>query len=159
VSRVGAYTGSFDPVTLGHLDIIRRAGALVDRLVIGVGANSSKAPLFTQDERVATVRRETADIAGVEVRPFSGLAVDFARAEGATVIVRGLRTGSDLDFEAGMAAMNHRMAPTVETVFLVASPELQPIASSLVRDVARAGGDVTHFVTPAVAAELRAKAR
>jgi len=159
VSRAGVYTGSFDPVTLGHLDIIRRAGALVDRLVIGVGANSAKAPLFSQDERVETVRRETADIAGVEVKPFAGLAIDFARAEGAHLIVRGLRTGSDLDFEAGMAAMNHMMATEIETVFLVASPELQPIASSLVRDVARAGGDVTRFVTPSVAAELRAKAR
>ena len=159
MSVVGAYTGSFDPMTLGHLDIIRRSMTFVDRLVIGVGANSAKAPLFTQAERVATVQRETAGIKGVEVRPFDGLAVDFARSEGAGVIVRGLRTGSDLDFEAGMAAMNKMMAGEVETVFLVASPELQPIASSLVRDVARAGGDVTRFVTSAVAAELRAKAR
>ena len=159
MSAIGVYTGSFDPVTLGHLDIIRRAMTFVDRLVIGVGANSSKAPLFTQAERVATVQRETADIKGVEVRPFSGLAVDFARAEGANLIVRGLRTGSDLDFEAGMASMNRMMAGEVETIFLVASPELQPIASSLVRDVAKAGGDVSRFVTAAVAAELRAKAR
>ena len=159
MSVVGAYTGSFDPMTLGHLDIIRRAMTFIDRLVIGVGANPAKAPLFTQAERVAMVARETADIAGVEVRPFDGLAVDFARNENAGVIVRGLRTGSDLDFEAGMAAMNRMMAGEVETIFLVASPELQPIASSLVRDVARAGGDVTRFVTSTVAAELRAKAR
>jgi pantetheine-phosphate adenylyltransferase len=159
VSVVGVYTGSFDPMTLGHLDIIRRSMAFLDRLVIGVGANSAKAPLFTLAERVATVQRETAGIEGVEVRPFDGLAVDFARSEGAGVIVRGLRTGSDLDFESGMAAMNRMMAGEIETIFLVASPELQPIASSLVRDVARAGGDVTRFVTQAVAAELRAKAR
>ena len=155
--RVGAYPGSFDPLTLGHLSIIRRAARLVDRLVVGVATNPSKSPLFTLEERVATVARETAGFGQVDVVPFRGLAVDFAHAHGAAVLVRGLRSATDLDYEAQMAGMNAQLAPDVETLFLLAEPALQPIASSLVRDVARLGGDVSAFVTPAVRDEVTAR--
>ena len=157
--RVAVYTGSFDPPTLGHIDIVRRAARLFDRLVIGVGANSAKSGLFSADERVALIREETADIAGTEVQTFGGLAVDFARLVGAQAIVRGLRSGSDLDYESQMAGMNAAMAPEVETIFLVAAPALAPITASLVRDVARAGGDVAKFVSANVARQLQVKAR
>ena len=159
MSGVAVYTGSFDPLTLGHLDIIRRALKLADGLVIGVATNSSKAPLFTLAERVALVSRETSGLGEVEVREFEGLAVDFARAVGARFIVRGLRSGSDLDYEMPMAAMNATMAPEIETIFLAAAPAFAHIASSLVKDVARGGGDVDLFVPPAVAAQIRARTR
>jgi pantetheine-phosphate adenylyltransferase len=157
VSRVAVYTGSFDPPTLGHLDVIRRAAALVDRLVVGVGANAAKAPIFSQDERVARVRRETAEVQGVEVKAFDGLAVAFARAEGAGLIVRGLRSAADFDYEAPMAAMNRAMAGEIETIFLPADPALAAITASLVRDVARGRGAVERFVSAGVAADLRAR--
>jgi len=159
VSRIAVYTGTFDPPTLGHLDIIRRALSLADRLVLGVANNSSKTPLFTIEERVALLRQETEGLGAVEVREFSGLAVDFARAVGARFIVRGLRSGSDLDYESPMAAMNATMAPQIETIFLAAAPAFAHIASSLVKDVARGGGDVDLFVPPAVAAQIRARTR
>jgi len=160
LSRTGVYTGSFDPLTLGHLDIIRRAAALCDRLVIGVSTNSTKAPLFTLDQRVAIVAREAATVDGlIDVRPFTGLAVDFAASVDARFVVRGLRSGADLDYEAPMAAMNGAMAPGLETVFLAASPATAHIASSLVKDVARGGGRVNLFVPPRVAADIRAAAR
>jgi pantetheine-phosphate adenylyltransferase len=157
VSRVAAYTGTFDPLTLGHVDIIRRAAKLADRLVIGVSTNSLKSPLFTLEQRVAALRRETMAIEGdIEVREFTGLAVAFARSVGAQFVVRGLRSGTDLDYESPMAAMNGTMAPEVDTVFLVAAPAFAHIASSLVKDVARGGGDIEHFVPATVAAEIRA---
>lgn len=159
MSGIAVYTGTFDPPTLGHLDIIRRALGLADKLVLGVANNSSKSPLFTLEERVALLRQETEGLGAVEVREFSGLAVDFARAVGARFIVRGLRSGSDLDYERPMAAMNATMAPQIETIFLAAAPALAHIASSLVKDVARGGGDVDLFVPPAVAAEIRARTR
>jgi pantetheine-phosphate adenylyltransferase len=162
VARVGAYPGTFDPLHLGHLSIIRRALRLVDRLVVGVATNPSKSPLFTLEERVATVTREAAALDGarpgrVEVVPFRGLAVAFAREHGAGVLVRGLRSGTDLDYEAQMAGMNAAMAPDVETLFLLAEPALSPVASSLVRDVARLGGDASRFVPAAVLDEVAAK--
>ena len=159
MSGIAVYTGSFDPLTLGHQDIIRRALRLADRLVLGVANNSSKSPLFTLEERVALLRQETEGLGAVEVREFSGLAVDFARAVGARFIVRGLRSGSDLDYERPMAAMNATMAPEIETIFLAAAPAFAHIASSLVKDVARGGGDVDLFVPPAVAAQIRARTR
>jgi len=159
VSGIAVYTGTFDPPTLGHLDIIRRALRLCDRLVLGVADNSSKSPLFTIAERVDLLRRETEGLGAVEVREFSGLAVDFARAVGARFIVRGLRSGSDLDYEKPMAAMNATMAPEIETIFLAAAPAFAHIASSLVKDVARGGGNVDLFVSPAVAAEIRVRTR
>lgn len=159
MSRIAVYTGTFDPPTLGHMDIIQRALGLADTLVLGVANNSSKSPLFTLDERVALLRQETEGLGAVEVREFSGLAVDFARAVGARFIVRGLRSGSDLDYESPMAAMNATMAPQIETIFLAAAPAFAHIASSLVKDVARGGGDVDLFVPPAVAAQIRARTR
>ena len=159
MSRIAVYTGMFDPPTLGHLDIIRRALGLADKLVLGVANNSSKSPLFTLEERVALLRQETEKLGAVEVREFSGLAVDFARAVGARFIVRGLRSGSDLDYERPMAAMNATMAPEIETIFLAAAPAFAHIASSLVKDVARGGGDVDLFVPPIVAAQIRALTR
>ncbi|WP_420142828.1 pantetheine-phosphate adenylyltransferase [Sphingomonas sp.] len=160
MSRVAAFTGTFDPPTLGHVDLIRRAARLADRLVIGVSTNSLKSPLFTLDERVALVRAEAATLSpDVEVRTYDGLAVDFARIVGAHFVVRGLRSGTDLDYESQMAAMNAAMAPEVETLFLVAAPALRPIASSLVKDVARGGGPIEAFVSPAVADAIRAKLR
>lgn len=158
MSRVGVYTGTFDPLTLGHLDIIRRAAGLADRLVIGISTNAAKAPLFTLDERVAIVAREAASVSpSIRVYPFNGLAIDFARAQGARFVVRGLRSGADLDYERPMAAMNGSMAPEIETLFLAAAPAYASIASSLVKDVARGGGAVELFVPPAVAADIRAR--
>lgn len=159
MSRTAVYTGTFDPLTLGHLDIIGRALKLADRLVIGVASNSSKSPLLTLDERVSAIRRELDGQEAIEVRAFDGLAVAFARSVGAQLIVRGLRNGTDLDYEAPMAAMNATMAPEVETIFLMAAPAFAHIASSLVKDVARCGGDIDLFVPPAVAAQIRARTR
>ena len=159
MSGTGVYTGTFDPLTFGHLDIIRRALRLCDRLVIGIATNSSKTPLFPLEERGAIVAREAAALGdAVEVRAFGGLAVDLARAVDARFVVRGLRSGADLDYEAPMAAMNGAMAGEVETVFLAAAPAYAHIASSLVKDVARAGGRVELFVPPGVAADIRARA-
>ena len=160
MSRIAVYTGTFDPPTLGHLDIIRRAIRLADRLVIGVSTNSSKSPLFTLEQRVALLKQEVDRIEGaIEVRDFEGLAVSFARSVGAAFVVRGLRSGTDLDYESPMAAMNATMAPEIETIFLAAAPAFAHIASSLVKDVARGGGDIEHFVPPAIAAEIRARTR
>lgn len=159
MSGVGVYTGTFDPPTLGHLDIIRRALRLCDKLVLGVANNSGKTPLFSIEERLALLRQETEGQGAVEVRTFEGLAVDFAKAVGARFIVRGLRSGTDLDYESPMAAMNATMAPEIETIFLAAAPAYAHIASSLVKDVARGGGNVDLFVSPAVAAQIRAHTR
>jgi pantetheine-phosphate adenylyltransferase len=149
--RIGLYPGTFDPVTNGHLDIIGRAARLMDRLVVGVSMSSGKGPLFSLQERVDLVVAEVAPIAekhGVEidVMPFEGLLIDFARSVGAGMIVRGLRAVSDFDYEFQMAGMNYRMAPDVETVFLMASERHQFIASRLVKEVAALGGDITSFV-------------
>ena len=149
--RIGLYPGTFDPVTNGHLDVIDRAARLVDRLVVGVAINAGKGPLFPLEERVELVKSETDRIAtriGCEVLvvPFTGLLVDFARTHGAQMIVRGLRAVSDFDYEFQMAGMNHRLAPDVETVFLMASETNQFISSRLVKEVAMLGGDVTSFV-------------
>ncbi len=160
MSQIAVYTGTFDPPTLGHLDIIRRALKIADRLVIGVSTNSSKSPLFSLEQRVALLQREVAAVGeNVEVREFGGLAVAFARSVGAKIVVRGLRSGTDLDYESPMAAMNAVMAPEIETIFLVATPAFAHIASSLVKDVARGGGVVEHFVPAAVAEEIRARTR
>jgi len=159
VSRIGVYTGTFDPPTLGHLDIILRALRLCDKLVLGVANNSGKTPLFSIEERLALLRQETEGQGAVEVRAFDGLAVDFAKSVGARFIVRGLRSGTDLDYESPMAAMNATMAPEIETIFLAAAPAYAHIASSLVKDVARGGGNVDLFVSPAVAAQIRAHTR
>jgi pantetheine-phosphate adenylyltransferase len=151
--RVGLYPGTFDPVTNGHVDVIARAARLLDKLVIGVSISSGKGPLFTLEERVELVTAEIAEIAArngtvIEVRPFQGLLIDFARQVGAVMIVRGLRAVSDFDYEFQMAGMNYRMAPDIETVFLMASETHQFIASRLVKEVAALGGDISSFVPP-----------
>jgi pantetheine-phosphate adenylyltransferase len=161
--RTGFYSGSFDPVTLGHTDVIARAAKLVDRLVIGIGINPGKTPLFTDAERVDMLRVETKAIVKttwttIDVATFRGLAIDAARAEGATIIIRGLRDGTDFDYEMQMAGMNGQMAPDIETVFVAASPATRHIAGNLVRAVATMGGDPSGFVSPHVAQLLRAKA-
>lgn len=158
MSRTALYPGTFDPPTLGHLDIIGRAAGLFDRLVVGVFTNAAKAPLFDLEERLAIVRREVAALPGaIDVAACEGLLVDFARAQGAQAIVRGLRSGADFDYEARMTGMNRALAPDIDTIFLVAEPALQPIASSLVKEVARGGGDVHRFVTRAVAGDIAAR--
>ena len=157
-ARIGVYPGTFDPLTLGHMDIIRRGATLVDRLVIGVTTNPSKSPMFTLDERMDTVRRETAGLAGeIDVVSFDSLLMDFAVREGAGVIVRGLRAVADFEYEYQMAGMNQKINPRVETVFLMADVALQPIASRLVKEIALYGGDVSKFGTPGVCEELAAR--
>ena len=155
-NRIGVYPGTFDPITLGHLDIIRRATHLVDRLVVGVTTNPSKQPLFTVAERLAMVRRETAGIDNgkIEVVEFDSLLMDFAQAQNASMIVRGLRAVGDFDYEFQMAGMNQQLNNRIETVFLMADVSLQPIASRLVKEIARYGGSIDKFVTPAVAADV-----
>ena len=154
--RIGVYPGTFDPITLGHLDIIRRASHLVDRLVVGVTTNPSKQPLFTVAERLEMVRREIAGIdnGAIEVVEFDSLLMDFAEAQDATMIVRGLRAVGDFEYEFQMAGMNQQLNNTIETVFLMADVSLQPIASRLVKEIARYGGSIDKFVTPAVAADV-----
>ena len=156
--HIGVYPGTFDPVTLGHLDIIRRGAHLVDRLVIGVTTNPSKEPMFSVAERLDMVRREVADLApNIDVVEFDSLLMDFAEAQGASLILRGLRAVADFEYEFQMAGMNQQLNDDIETVFLMADVALQPIASRLVKEIARYGGDIGKFVTPAVAADVRAK--
>jgi len=156
--RVGVYPGTFDPLTLGHLDIIRRGAHLVDRLVIGVTTNPSKEPMFTVAERLDMVRRELADIPGdVTVVEFDSLLMDFATREGASLILRGLRAVADFEYEYQMAGMNQQLNDEIETVFLMADVSLQPIASRLVKEIARYGGKIDKFVPPAVVADVAAK--
>ena len=155
--RTGVYPGTFDPITLGHMDIIRRGVKLVDRLVIGVTTNPSKSPMFSLDERMEMVRREVGGIAdgAIAVVSFDSLLMDFAEREGASVIVRGLRAVADFEYEYQMAGMNQQLNDRIETVFLMADVSLQPIASRLVKEIAMYGGDVGKFVSPAVAQDVR----
>jgi pantetheine-phosphate adenylyltransferase len=158
--RIGLYPGTFDPVTLGHIDIIKRAVKLVDHLVIGVANNPSKSQAFTIEERVAMLRSETAPLAGdgratIAVDTFDTLLIHFAKTIGARVIIRGLRAVSDFEYEFQMVAMNQRLDAEIETVFLMADPRHQASASRLVKEIAAFGGDVGSFTTPAVAAALK----
>ena len=156
--RTGVYPGTFDPITLGHMDIIRRGAKLIDRLVIGVTTNASKSPMFSLPERLAMVQREVAQIEGdVQVVSFDSLLMDFAEREGARVIVRGLRAVADFEYEYQMAGMNQQINPRIETVFLMADVSLQPIASRLVKEIALYGGPIGRFVTPMVAEEVAAR--
>lgn len=162
--RTGLFPGSFDPVTNGHLDMFRASFRLVDRLVVSIGVHPSKAPVFTAEERrdlILAVAGPLAAAAGatVEVSTFSGLVIEEARRHGATVLLRGLRDGTDLDYEMQMAGMNGRMAPDVQTVFLPASPAERPITATLVRQIAAMGGDVAPFVPALVAERLTRKMR
>ncbi|MDF1620024.1 pantetheine-phosphate adenylyltransferase [Pseudothioclava nitratireducens] len=160
--RIGLYPGTFDPVTLGHIDIIERALALVDRLVIGVAINRDKGPLFSLDERVAMLQAECAKITErcggeIVVHPFENLLINCAHDVGASVIVRGLRAVADFEYEFQMVGMNRALDSSVETVFLMADARRQAIASKLVKEIARLDGDVSKFVTPAVRDALVAK--
>ena len=161
--RIGFYSGSFDPVTLGHTDVIRRAASLVDALVIGIGVNPGKAPMFSDAERVTMLEEEVRTIAQqtgtrIEVVTFSGLAVEAARTHKASVIFRGLRDGTDFDYEMQMSGMNGEMAPEIQTVFVSASPNVRHIAANLVRAVTSMGGDASRFVSASVLKRLQAKA-
>ncbi|ARS29514.1 pantetheine-phosphate adenylyltransferase [Sphingomonas sp. KC8] len=156
--RVGVYPGTFDPITFGHIDIIRRGAKLVDRLVVGLSTNPAKTPMFTITERLEMIRREVAAIPGdIEVVTFDSLLMDFADREGAQIIVRGLRAVSDFEYEYQMAGMNQQLNDRVETVFLMADVGLQPIASRLVKEIALYGGAIDKFVPTAVAAEVKAR--
>ena len=157
-TRVGVYPGTFDPITLGHMDIIRRGVKLVDTLIIGVTTNPSKSPMFTDDERLEMVEREVADCDGeIRVVHFNSLLMDFAEREGAAVIVRGLRAVADFEYEFQMAGMNQQLNGNIETLFLMADVALQPIASRLVKEIAMYGGDIHKFVTPAVDLDMKAR--
>jgi len=162
MTRTALFTGSFDPVTLGHVDVVRHACRLVDRLVIAIGVHAGKTPMFSAEERAALLRDVCGPLAAgegtaLEVLTFDGLAVEAARRHGATIIVRGVRDGTDLDYEMQMAAMNETIAPGIQTIFLPASPAVRPITATLVRQIAAMGGDVSPFVPPGVAERLKAK--
>ena len=157
--KVAVYPGTFDPVTLGHLDIIRRGVHLVDRLVIGVTTNPSKEPMFSLAERLDMVRREVEGLADgkIQVVEFNSLLMNFAESQGASMIIRGLRAVADFEYEFQMAGMNQQLNDDIETVFLMADVSLQPIASKLVKEIALYGGDIGKFVTPAVETDVRAR--
>ena len=157
--RIGIYPGTFDPITLGHADIIRRGSKLVDRLIVGVTTNPSKNPMFSTDERLDMVKREVAamGIDNVDVVGFNALLVKFARKQNATVLIRGLRAVADFEYEYQMAGMNQQLDDDIETVFLMADVSLQPIASKLVKEIALFGGDITPFVSKAVRDDVIAR--
>ena len=153
------YPGTFDPITLGHEDLVRRASILFDRVVVAIAANPSKAPMFTLEERVALARDALADLPNVEVSGYDGLTVDFARAHGLRVIMRGLRAVSDFEYEFQLANMNRHLAEDVETAFLTPKETYNFISSSLVREICSMGGDISEFVSPGVFEALNAKLR
>ena len=160
--RIALYPGSFDPVTHGHLDVVRHAVVLCDRLVVAVGVNSSKKPLFSTEERLAMVRAVFAPVAAksgceFDCTTYDNLTVSAAQKHGATILIRGVRDGTDLDFEMQIAGMNETMAPEIHTVFVPASPAVRPITATLVRQIAGMGGDVSAFVPPLVATSLKTK--
>ena len=162
MTRIGFYPGTFDPVTLGHTDVIRRAAALLDKLIIGIGINPNKVPMFPDAERIAMLEGEVRAIAratqtDISVVTFSGLAVEAARKNGASIIIRGVRDGTDFDYEMQMAGMNGEMAPDIQTVYVAASPAVRHIAANLVRAVIAMGGDPSPFVSKDVLKRLKAK--
>ena len=158
-TRIGVYPGTFDPITLGHMDIIRRGATLVDRLIIGVTTNIAKSPMFDDDERMAMVRREVATIGNgrIEVVGFNSLLMDFAEAQGASIVIRGIRGVTDFEYEYQLTGMNRQLNHEVETVFLMADVALQPIASRLVKEIAVYGGEISKFVSPAVRNDVVAR--
>ena len=162
MTRIGFYPGTFDPVTLGHTDVIRRVAALLDKLIIGIGINPNKVPMFPDAERIAMLEGEVRAIAratqtDVSVVTFSGLAVEAARKNGASIIIRGVRDGTDFDYEMQMAGMNGEMAPDIQTVYVTASPAVRHIAANLVRAIIAMGGDPSPFVSKDVLKRLKAK--
>ncbi|HSM54083.1 MAG TPA: pantetheine-phosphate adenylyltransferase [Erythrobacter sp.] len=157
--RIGIYPGTFDPITLGHMDIIERGAKLVDELIIGVTTNAAKSPMFSDDERIAMVEREVASIADGKIRVvgFNSLLMDFADHMGASVVIRGIRGVTDFEYEYQLTGMNRQLNHEIETVFLMADVALQPIASRLVKEIALYGGDISKFVTPSVRDEVMAR--
>ena len=159
VKRIGVYPGTFDPITLGHMDIIERGAKLVDELIIGVTTNIAKSPMFDDDERIAMVKREVARVGNAKIRVvgFNSLLMDFADARGAQVVIRGIRGVTDFEYEYQLTGMNRQLNHEVETVFLMADVALQPIASRLVKEIAIYGGDISKFVSSAVRADVMAR--
>jgi pantetheine-phosphate adenylyltransferase len=159
MKRIGVYPGTFDPITLGHMDIIERGAKLVDELIIGVTTNAAKSPMFADEERIAIVEREAKamGINNVRVVGFNSLLVDFARVQGASVVIRGIRGVTDFEYEYQLTGMNRQLNDQIETVFLMADVALQPIASRLVKEIAIYGGDISKFVTPQVRDEVMAR--
>ena len=157
--RIGVYPGTFDPITLGHMDIIRRGAKLVDELIIGVTTNASKSPMFADEERIAMVEREVATIGADHIRVvgFNSLLMDFAEAQGASTVIRGIRGVTDFEYEYQLTGMNRQLNDRVETLFLMADVSLQPIASRLVKEIAIYGGEIGKFVTPDIRAEVIAR--
>ena len=152
--KVGIYAGSFDPVTLGHLDVIERASRIVDRLVIGVLNNTNKKPSFTAEERVEFIQKVTKDIPNVEVKTFDGLTVDFAKQEKARILVRGLRAVTDFEYELQIAQLNHKLDPKIDTIFLTTSVEYSYLSSSIVKEIAHFGGDISKLVPKEVCQDI-----
>jgi len=158
MARIGFYTGSFDPLTNGHMDVLRSGAAFCDRIVVGIGVHPGKAPLFTADQREALIRACAKNLGvDVDVVTFDGLAIEAAKQAGATMILRGLRDATDFDYEMQMSGMNVTMAPSIRTIFLPASPAVRHITATLVRQIAALHGDVSAFVPPEVAAALKVK--
>lgn len=159
--RIGVYPGTFDPITLGHMDIIERGAKLVDELIIGVTTNAAKSPMFTDPERIAMVEREVAAVGNAQIRVvgFDSLLMDFAQSQGASVVIRGIRGVTDFEYEYQLTGMNRQLNDRIETVFLMADIALQPIASRLVKEIALYGGDIGKFVTPAVEADVAARVK
>ena len=159
VKRIGVYPGTFDPITLGHMDIIERGAKFVDELIIGVTTNAAKSPMFADDERIAMVEREVAGIGNAKIRVvgFNSLLMDFAEAQGASVVLRGIRGVTDFEYEYQLTGMNRQLNDRVETVFLMADVSLQPISSRLVKEIAIYGGDIAKFVSPAVRTDVVAR--
>ena len=157
--RIAVYTGTFDPITFGHLDIIRRGSAIFERIVIGVGINPEKATLFSPEERVDQVRRVVAPFRNVDVRFYSGLSVQFVRQVGARVMLRGLRTTSDMEYEFSMSLTNLTLDPEIETVFLMAKEQFSHVSATLIRQIATFGGELKKFVPPEVQQALQARVR
>jgi pantetheine-phosphate adenylyltransferase len=157
--RIGVYPGTFDPITLGHMDIIRRGAKLVDKLIIGVTTNIAKSPMFSDNERIDMVKREVSAIgdSNIEVVGFNSLLMDFADAQGAFIVIRGIRGVTDFEYEYQLTGMNRQLNDRVETVFLMADVSLQPIASRLVKEIALYGGEIGKFVTPSVRDDVAAR--
>ena len=157
--RIGVYPGTFDPITLGHMDVIERGAKLVDELIIGVTTNAAKSPMFNDDERIEMVKREVAALGNTDIRVvgFNSLLMDFAESQGASVVIRGVRGVTDFEYEYQLTGMNRQLNDNIETVFLMADVALQPIASRLVKEIALYGGEIGKFVTPAVRDEVVAR--
>ena len=154
--RIGVYPGTFDPITLGHMDVIERGAKLVDELIIGVTTNAAKSPMFSDEERIEMVKREVAALGNSNIRVvgFNSLLMDFAESQGASVVIRGVRGVTDFEYEYQLTGMNRQLNENIETVFLMAAVALQPIASRLVKEIALYGGEIGKFVTPAIRAEV-----